>query len=399
MASIRKRTTKKGEPYYEIRVSQGRGKPYLSRIWHPPDGWSQRSIDREVAKVAAEFESQCKNGQVLNRAEQKEITAQEIAREELIPTLRDYGEKVFMPAKKITISENTRASFQRCLDSQIYPVLGNTKLPVITPSQISSLLLSIQASGKAHSTVIKYYTVLNLIFKDAYLNDIISSNPMDRVPRPKPRKGEIRPSASAYTAEEVQAILTHLAQEPLKWRTYVYLLADTGVRRGEACGLKWTCVDFQHNTITIKASLCYTPEKGIYLDTPKNGRIRTINVAPEVMVLLQELRDSTTICSEFVFTQNHSDKPMHPQSPTWYMKKFSVKYGVPDLHPHKLRHSYASIAITNGADLPSLSENLGHTSQTTTIRTYTHANDESQRRTSQIVSSALFGSKNTEQNK
>ena len=46
-------------------------------------------------------------------------------------------------------------------------------------------------------------------------------------------------------------------------------------------------------------------------------------------------------------------------SETRYMKKFSQRYDVPNLHPHKLRHTLASIAITNGADVASISEKLG----------------------------------------
>lgn len=56
MASTRKRTTKDGQVFYEIRVSRGRGKSYLTTRWYPPDGWSQKAIDRALAKEAANFE-------------------------------------------------------------------------------------------------------------------------------------------------------------------------------------------------------------------------------------------------------------------------------------------------------------------------------------------------------
>ena len=72
MPSTRKKETKDGRIYYEITVSRGRGKPRLYSRWYPPDGWSQRAIDRELAKVAAEFERQCKSGEIISRAEQRE---------------------------------------------------------------------------------------------------------------------------------------------------------------------------------------------------------------------------------------------------------------------------------------------------------------------------------------
>lgn len=78
--------------------------------------------------------------------------------------------------------------------------------------------------------------------------------------------------------------------------------------------------------------------------------MRTIDVDPEIIGLLRELRleQSREAISPFVFTQSNSPEPMHPQSPARYMQKLSAKCGVPDLHPHKLRHTFASIAITNG---------------------------------------------------
>lgn len=55
---------------------------------------------------------------------------------------------------------------------------------------------------------------------------------------------------------------------------------------------------------------------------------------------------------------------------------------VQELHPHKLRHSFASIAITNGADIASVSEILGHSDKAVTLRMYTHADQASMTRAS-----------------
>ena len=72
MASTRKRTTKDGQIFYEIRVSRGRGKSYLTTRWYPPEGWGQKAIERTLAKEASEFERRCREGEVVSRAEQKE---------------------------------------------------------------------------------------------------------------------------------------------------------------------------------------------------------------------------------------------------------------------------------------------------------------------------------------
>ena len=114
---------------------------------------------------------------------------------------------------------------------------------------------------------------------------------MDKVARPKPRKGEAKPKEpEAYTAQEVGEILASLENEPLKWQTFIRLLIDTGVRRGEACGLQWQDIDFKQSTATIRRNLCYTPKKGVYIDTPKSDKSRVVDLGPDTLVLLRQLR-------------------------------------------------------------------------------------------------------------
>ena len=392
MASTRKLTTKDGRVFYEITVSRGRNKARLTKRWYPPDGWGKRAIERELATVAAEFERQSDAGEVVSRTEQKEREAEKAKEEAKILTLQQYGERVFMPSKTITMSENSRSNYQSYLDKRIYPAIGDIKLPEITPAQISALLLDIQMEGKSHSTVIKIYTILHSLFKMAYLGDMVPRNPMDKVERPKPRKDEVKVTEpDSLTAAEVNRLLDALTAEPLKWRTLVRILIDTGVRRGECCALRWENVDFTAGTLTIAGNLCYTQDKGVYLDTPKNGKTRTVYVGDETLSLLEQLQaeQNSSVVSKWVFTQDNSAEPMHPQSPTRYLKKLSDRCGIPGLHPHKLRHTFASVAITSGADVASVSEAMGHSDKAVTLRMYTHADKESISRAAQIFRDAV----------
>ena len=341
MASPRLKTTKDGKRFYEIRVSRGRGKSYLTTRWYVPDGWSKKAIGRELAKVSAEFERQVKAGEIISREEQKEKDLEQKREAAKILTLKQYGETVFMPSKAVTMSENGRYTYQLNLDHWIYPALGDLKMPDIAPANITALLLDMQSQGKAHSTVVKVYTILSSLFKMAYMSDAIPQNVMDKVERPKPRKDEAKDKeVDAYTPEQVQQIIEAVQHEPLKWQCYLRLLIDTGLRRGEASGIRWENVNFRENTITISGNLCYTPDKGTYLDTPKSGKSRVVDVDLAVMELLKALRveQAQSCISQWVFTQEGSPEPMHPQSPIRYMKKFSQRYGIPGLHPHLLRH-------------------------------------------------------------
>ena len=392
MASIRKTTNKAGQTKYVIRCRISRDRPELTMPWYPPEGWSQKAIDRELAKVAADFERRCKSGEIVSWHEKQMLEEEEARKAAAVVTLQQYGETVFLPAKAITCSENTRRNFADVLKNHVYPAIGFLKITDVTSAHISAILLGMQKKGKAHNTVKSVYGCIQSLFKMAYLTDVIDRNPMDKVELPKPRKGEIKNAdVEAYTAEELRYIIQCLDKEPLKWRVLVRLMIDTGIRRGECCGLQWKYVDFENNTITIAANLCYTKKAGVYLDTPKTKAIRTIDVDPAVMALLKEYRSEQAkrCISSFVFSQEQSPEPMHPFAPTHYMEQLSKRYGIENMHPHKLRHSFASVAITNGADIASVSEKLGHANKATTLHLYTHADAESMKRASNIFREAL----------
>ncbi len=392
MASTRKGVTASGAVFYEVRVSRGRDKAQVSARWYPSESWSARVVSRELTRFAADFERRVAAGEVLSREETRRKAAQEAQEAARILTLRQYGQRVFMPAKTVTMSENGRASYQCYLDTWIYPALGDIPMPDIAPAQITAALLAVQTAGRAHGTVLKVYTVLKSLFKMAYLGDMVERNPMDKVERPRPRKDEGKDrEISAYTPQEVRRIMTALEDEPLKWRALVRVLIDTGVRRGECCALKWSDVDWKTGAVCVSSNLCYTAQKGVYLDTPKNGRKRTVYLSAATLALLKELRraQAAEAVSAYIFTRDESPAPMHPQSPTRYLSGFSARCGVPDLHPHKLRHTFASIAITSGADVASVSEALGHSDKAVTLRMYTHASQQSVQRAAAIFQEAI----------
>lgn len=392
MASYKITTDAQGNTVYKVQVSNGRGRK-VTRSWRPEPGWSTKTVKRELEKYAASLENDLVSGTLKTRQEdleEKRLAALEAAR---IKTLRQYADGIFMPAKEVTFSENSRSSYRQFLDRHILPVLGDLPMGDISPAMLTKLLLEFQKGGKAHSSAVKLYNILNGIFKMAFLDGSINENPMLRVSRPMPRKDE-RPQEEcdkSYTVQQLRHILKCLDDEPLKWQAYINLVADTGIRRGEACGLQWTDIDYKRGSVTIRRNLQYTPSAGVYVDSTKNRKSRTVDIGPEVIAFLRRLQteQASKCISKWVFTQDNSADPMHPQSPTRYFKKFGERYDIKDFHPHKLRHTSASLALTNGADVVSVSERLGHSDTAVTLRMYAHANEESIRRAGQIVRDAL----------
>lgn len=393
MASIKQMETKDGRKFFQISVSRGHGKaPYKTR-WYWPQGWSRRTAEREAQKQAAAFELACSRGEVLNRAQQREQEEQARAEAAKLKTVCQYGQGVFMAVKETTLSETARASYQMFLDKHIYPVLGEVLLVEVSSAMLTKLLLDFQRRGYAHASCVKLYNILNGLFEMAFMDDSIPMNPMLKVKRPRQSKEEKTDEGKAYSLEELRHILSCADNEPLLWRTYIYLAADTGARRGELCGLQWADLDFRTGAVTLRRNLQYTKDKGVYETTPKNGKSRTVDIGPQTVELLRQLREAQAAecISKWLFTQQGLPDPMHPDSPTRYFSKFGRKYGIADFHPHKLRHTSASLAIINGADVVSVSERLGHSDVAVTLRTYSHANEESIRRAGQIVRNVLYG--------
>lgn len=404
------KTTDDGRRYWVIRVSRGRDASRIeSRFYWPENEKTGRAYSEAVAlnklnKYAADFENRVKAGEVVSRKEQKEREAEAeaaaAAERAKLKTVKEYAEGVYMARKNLELAETTRASYQMILDKYIYPEIGDCLISDVSAARLQKMLLDFQTSGKSVSYAKSMYIILNGIFTAAFRDDTIQSLPMLKVDKPKQTKDKVERSEieKALTLEELQHVLQCVKGEALKWQAYIYLSADTGARRGELCGLQWSDVDTKTNTITIRQNLQYTPQKGVYVSTPKNGKKRYVDIGADTAALLDALKaansetdeNGVTIFPLWVFQQEGTTEPMHPDSPTRYFKKFGEKYGLPGFHPHLLRHTSASLAITEGgADVVSVSERLGHSDTAITLRMYSHASTESIRRAGQGVRDAL----------
>ena len=272
MASTREGFTKDGRRFYEIRVRRGRTKAEVTKRWYPPEGKADSTIKRLLEKAANDFEREVSEGKILSAHEQKEAdrvkAAAEAAERAKIQTVDQFA-KIYMKKVELELAENTRQCYQSLLDKHILPAIGKIPVRDVTSAEIDAMMTEMLEKKYSLATRQRTWTVLNLMFKAAKRQRLIRYSPMDDLDGERPTaskadKAEMeRKKDSFLDAEDVRQLFNAIEGEPLKWRCYIYLLALTGVRRGEACGLEWKDINFSDQSITFSKSLNYTAKKGV----------------------------------------------------------------------------------------------------------------------------------------
>lgn len=91
----------------------------------------------------------------------------------------------------------------------------------------------------------------------------------------------------------------------------------------------------------------------------------------------------------FLFAQDNG-RPMHPDSVTSWLTKFSKRHGLPHINPHAFRHTMASMLYFNGVDSVSISKRLGHAQVSTTANIYAHVIEEADQKNADILASVFL---------
>lgn len=82
--------------------------------------------------------------------------------------------------------------------------------------------------------------------------------------------------------------------------------------------------------------------------------------------------------------------PMHPDSPTDWLAKFAKRHNLPPIHPHLFRHTQASLLISEGVDILTVSKRLGHAKVSTTLDIYSHVLAKSDEKASSAIDNLLY---------
>jgi integrase len=313
-------------------------------------------------------------------------------------TVRDYFENEWLPAIETTVRPNTFKTYSSLTRRQIVPRFGHLRLQALTGGHLNAFYRELEQAGLSVATRRLAHAILHRALRDAVRWGRLVRNPADMADPP----AGVRSRAQAWSAKELSRFLEQVHGDRLfaLWR----LAATTGMRRGELAGLTWRCLDLEGAHLSVEQQLVPT-RGGVSFGPPKSSRSRrTIALDAETVDTLREHRETQTLERDFageayvdadlVFA-DELGRPIHPQAISkrflWLRKAAGLTSGT----LHTLRHTAATLALTEGVPLHIVAARLGD-NPNTVLSTYAHLLPQSDEQAAERVAALLTGLERTQ---
>lgn len=294
------------------------------------------------------------------------------------PTFKEVAD-LWLDSYETTVKPTTYQNTKNYLNAIVENHFKDIRIESVSVPMMQKIVIEL---SKKYVTYLNYLSIINRVFKYAVHLDIIQTNPVDRIIRPKqqkPRKEKI-----ALTKEELNQFLT-LAKKDARPVLYTawHTLAYTGLRRGELLGLEWSDIDFKNKTISVSKTLVTINGK-LSTQSPKTKRSkRTISLDDSTVQVLKDwkLEQKKLFFKHGVKTKNivitntkggYFDFAHFRDELRYFLGKHKLK----QFSVHSLRHTHASLLFEAGIEPKTISDRLGHSNIQTTLDMYTHLNDK-----------------------
>lgn len=297
------------------------------------------------------------------------------------PTFEELA-SLWLENYKTTVKPSTFENVRVKVEKMTEEHFKELKLKKITVAYCQRVVIELSKSYVLYN---HYLSVINRIFKYAVLMDVISSNPFDKVIKPKSRQTQRK--GNFLTKEELKEFLKLAQTTTLSYFfPLVHLMSYTGLRQGEALALKWSDIDFENKKITVDKTATRIKERQT-LQTPKTKNSkRVISIDPATLSILKSWKkDQIKIYfkngkhfegdENFIFT-NQRGEWVHIHNFIRYFKRFIADHKLKQITPHGLRHTHASLLFSAGVEPKNISDRLGHSTVQITLDLYTHITEE-----------------------
>lgn len=280
-----------------------------------------------------------------------------------------------------TVKPTTAKNLKSKLDTMIEDYFKEIRIKDITVIFCQDLFLKL---SKRYVMYASYTSILNRIMRYAVLLDIINTNPLDKVIKPKSK--EIQKKENCYTKEELNKFLKIAKKDSSQvFYTLAHTIAYTGLRIGEALGLRWSDINFKDKMISINHTLVTIDGKQVLQSPKTKASKRIISVDQYTLKLLKDwqleqkkeffkLGKPYLHDENFIFT-NSTGMVYTPTEIGKILRRLIKRNNLKPISPHGLRHTHASLLFESGIQPKEISDRLGHNNIKTTLDLYTHIND------------------------
>ena len=306
-------------------------------------------------------------------------------------TLGEFLSGEWLPAVEGTLRPNSAATYRSLVRQQILPRLGHVRLQALTGGRLNGFYGELEQAGLSVATRRLVHAVLHRVLRDAVRWGQLVRNPVDMADPP----AAARSRAQAWTAKELARFLEHVRGDRLfpLWR----LAATTGMRRGELAGLTWRCLSLDEARLSVEQQLLRT-RGGVTFGTPKSTRSRrTVALDPETVRILREHREVQLVERAYAGPA-YADRdlvlcdelggPAHPDRLTESFAQHRKAAGIPVGTLHILRHTAATLALTEGVPVHIVAARLGD-NPNTVLSTYAHLLPQSDELAAERVAALL----------
>ena len=252
-------------------------------------------------------------------------------------------------------------------------------------------------SELASSTLEQHHAILHQALKVATINErLLNVNPAEMVVE-KP-VAERNFDMQVWDEEEVRLFLTVARDAGTEVEAFYTLAIETGMRKGELCGLMWDDVDINARRISVRRTLLKAGPEPV-LGVPKTGRSRAITISPQTASLLRkhQLRQKELKLSlggaykdrDFVFAKENGDPIQINNFGQRSFANLIESAGVKKIRFHDLRHTCATLLLAKGVNPKIVQERLGHSDISMTLNRYSHVTPTMQDKAAQILGDVL----------
>ena len=279
-------------------------------------------------------------------------------------TLAEYLNYWYEQCCITKLSPTTYESYKRNIDKYIIPQLGNVKLSNLLPLQLQSFYNNLSRT-LSNTSIVYIHRILHSALNQAMKWDLVIRNVANNVEPPKKEKYK----ATILDSEQIAKLIDIIKD------TYIYIpvmiAISTGMRRGEVLGLTWDNVDLEQSTIKVVQAI-YPTKNGLVVLPPKTKTsIRKISLPPTLVEILKEYKDNCKSDNNYVCTLEDGSL-ISPSSLNHKFKQILQDNSLPSIRFHYLRHSHASLLLSQGVQAKVISERLGHSNINITMDLYSH---------------------------